>query len=146
MQRVISVDVPQYDSQFAAAKKSNYQLLNRVLGGVTHTLRHVSDPLDLLGTFKAKEYSAIAYYSGPFRIADTMTIKVKVSRATSALPRSRTAISQHVFCWSQLHIAAHKKQQQLCAGVKTDRRTPLSRHSWAFDTPASMVYLKSLCP
>ena len=85
--QVISVDVPQYDSQFAAAKKSNYQLLNRILGGVTHTLRHVSDPLDLLGTFKAKEYSATAYYSGPFRIADTMTIKVKVARAESANSR-----------------------------------------------------------
>ncbi|KAL3159758.1 ATP-dependent DNA helicase II subunit 2 [Trebouxia sp. C0009 RCD-2024] len=80
---VISVDVPQYDSQFAAAKKSNFQLLNRILGGVTHTLRHVSDPLDLLGAFKAKEYSATAYYSGPFRIADTMTIKVKVTKKSS---------------------------------------------------------------
>jgi len=75
---VISVDIPQYDSQFAAAKRSNNELLNRILGGVTHTMRHVSDPLDLLGTFKSKEYSATAYYSGPFRIADTMTIKVKV--------------------------------------------------------------------
>lgn len=79
--QVISVDVPQYDSQFAAAKKSNFQLLNRILGGVTHALRRVSDPLDLLGAFKAKEYSATAYYSGPFRIADTMTIKVKVAGA-----------------------------------------------------------------
>ena len=90
--QVISVDVPQYDSQFAAAKKSNYQLLNRILGEVTHTLRHVSDPLDLLGTFKAKEYSATAYYSGPFKIADTMTIKVKVTRVMSALRLGGTAI------------------------------------------------------
>ena len=50
---------------------------------MTHTLRRVSDPLDLLGAFKAKEYSATAYYSGPFRIADTMTIKVKVAGACS---------------------------------------------------------------
>lgn len=76
--QVISVDVPQYDSQFAAAKKANFELLNRILGGVTHNIRHVGDPLDLLGAFKSKEYSATAYYSGPFRIADTMTIKVKV--------------------------------------------------------------------
>lgn len=76
--QVISVDVPQYDAQFATAKKSNRDLLDRILQGVTHTIRHVSDPLDLLGTFKSKEYSATAYYSGPFRIADTMTIKVKV--------------------------------------------------------------------
>lgn len=72
------MDVPQYDSQFAAAKKANFELLNRILGGVTHNIRHVGDPLDLLGAFKSKEYSATAYYSGPFRIADTMTIKVKV--------------------------------------------------------------------
>ena len=76
--QVISVDVPQYDSQFAAAKKANFELLNKILGGVTHNIRHVGDPLDLLGAFKSKEYSATAYYSGPFRIADTMTIKVKV--------------------------------------------------------------------
>ena len=76
--QVISVDVPQYDSQFAAAKKANFELLNRILGGVTHNIRHVGDPLDLLGAFKSKEYSATAYYSGPCRIADTMTIKVKV--------------------------------------------------------------------
>lgn len=77
--QVISVDVPQYDSQFAAAKTSNFELLNRVLGGVTHTIRHVGDPLDLLGAFKSKEYSATAYYAGPLRIADAMTIKVKVA-------------------------------------------------------------------
>ena len=70
--------MPQYDSQFAAAKKANFELLNRILGGVTHNIRHVGDPLDLMGAFKSKEYSATAYYSGPFRIADTMTIKVKV--------------------------------------------------------------------
>ncbi|KAL0036571.1 hypothetical protein WJX79_000925 [Trebouxia sp. C0005] len=81
---VISVDVPQYDSQFAAAKKANFELLNRILGGVTHNIRHVGDPLDLLGAFKSKEYSATAYYSGPFRIADTMTIKVKVTKKSSA--------------------------------------------------------------
>lgn len=77
--QVISVDVPQYDAQFAAAKQSNNGLLNRILGEVHHTLRHVSDPLDLLGAFKAREYSSTAYYSGPFTIADSMTIKVKVS-------------------------------------------------------------------
>ena len=76
--QVISVDVPQYDAQFSAAKKGNFELLNRILGGITSTIRHVSDPLDLLGAFKSKEYSATAYYSGPFRIADSMTIKVKV--------------------------------------------------------------------
>ena len=78
--QVISVDVPQYDAQFAAAKQSNNGLLNRILGEVHHTLRHVSDPLDLLGAFKAREYSSTAYYSGPFTIADSMTIKVKVVR------------------------------------------------------------------
>ena len=78
--QVISVDVPQYDAQFAAAKQSNNGLLNRILGEVHHTLRHVSDPLDLLGAFKAREYSSTAYYSGPFTIADSMTIKVKVIR------------------------------------------------------------------
>ena len=76
--QVISVDVPQYDAQFSAAKRGNFELLNRILGGITSTIRHVSDPLDLLGAFKSKEYSATAYFSGPFRIADSMTIKVKV--------------------------------------------------------------------
>lgn len=101
--QVISVDVPQYDLQFAAAKKSNYQLLHRILGGVTHTLRRVSDPLDLLGAFKAKEYSATAYYSGPFRIADTMTIKVKVARVTKALCfTAENTRSLHVFRQTRL--------------------------------------------
>ena len=76
--QVISVDVPQYDAQFAAAKRSNTGLLNRILGEVKHHTRHVSDPLDLLGAFKAKEYSSTAYFTGPFTIADSMTIKVKV--------------------------------------------------------------------
>lgn len=79
--QVISVDVPQYDAQFAAAKQSNYGLLNRIMGEVHHTIRHVGDPLDLLGAFKAREYSSTAYYSGPFTIADSMTIKVKVCAA-----------------------------------------------------------------
>lgn len=44
---------------------------------MTHSVKSVRHPVDLAGVFTAKEYSYMAFYSGPLNIGDGMAINVR---------------------------------------------------------------------
>ena len=62
----------------AEAKDANLQMLNRVLSAVRHTVKRLHSETEILGVFRAKEYSHTAYFTGEFKLSSSMHIKVKV--------------------------------------------------------------------
>ncbi|KAK9814489.1 hypothetical protein WJX72_006674 [[Myrmecia] bisecta] len=82
---IYSVDEPSCDREprLAKIKAQNNDTLDQIRPQVRHTEKSIRRPLDLLSAFKAKEYSATAYFSGSLDIGQHMHIRVKVCKKTS---------------------------------------------------------------
>ncbi|KAK9840417.1 hypothetical protein WJX74_009567 [Apatococcus lobatus] len=65
------------------SRDANLQVLHRVLSAVRHTVKRLRSETEILGVFKAKEYSHTAYFTGEFRLSNAMHIKVKVCKKSS---------------------------------------------------------------
>ena len=53
-------------------------MLDKLLSAVRHTIKRLRSETDLLGAFRAKEYSHTAYFTGEFKLSEQMHMKVKV--------------------------------------------------------------------
>ena len=62
----------------AQSKEANLKMLDKLLSAVRHTIKRLRSETDMLGVFKAKEYSHTAYFSGEFKLSASMHLKVKV--------------------------------------------------------------------
>lgn len=66
------------ESRQDQSRDANLQMLHRVLSAVRHTVKRLRSETEILGVFKAKEYSHTAYFTGEFKLSNAMHIKVKV--------------------------------------------------------------------
>ncbi len=69
----------------AQSKDANLNMLDKLLSAVRHSIKRLRSETDILGVFKAKEYSHTAYFTGEFKLSESMHIKVKVCMSLYSL-------------------------------------------------------------